>query len=100
MHLGSMRVHADLYRVDSERSQALRFRRTDHYPVGLDLYVEQKLASVGHQFQEIAAQKNLAAAEGHNEHARFSQLIEDVLELGSGHLAVIVMIEITMRAAL
>src|SRR5271169_5961005 len=45
-------------------------------------------------------QDNLGRAEGENEDAGLGHLVEQVLDFCRGHLAVVVMIEIAMHAAL
>jgi hypothetical protein len=77
-----------------------RFLFVDHDRVGLDLDVEHETACVFDNLKEVAAHKNFAAAERDKENACLGQLIEGVLDFGGGHLAVIVVIEITMHAAL
>ena len=51
-------------------------------------------------FEKIFAQENLAAAQGQEEDAGVGDLIEQILDLGGGHLAMIVVIEIAVHAAL
>src|SRR5262244_3552943 len=46
------------------------------------------------------AHENFAAAEHKKEDARLGQLVEDVLDFLRGHLAFVVVVEITMNAAL
>ena len=59
----------------------------------------QGAAGVLEQFEEILAQENFAAAQGQDEDAGLGHLVEQVLDFGGGHLAVIVVIEIAMDAA-
>jgi hypothetical protein len=72
----------------------------DHDAVGLYFYVEQKLSRSFHDFKKIAAQKNFAAAEREKKNAGGGELGKNVEDLRRGHLAMVVMIEITMDAAL
>src|SRR6185312_10472651 len=52
------------------------------------------------QLEEVLAEQQLAAAEGEEHCAGRRQLIEHVLHFGRRHLAVIVVVEITVNAAL
>src|ERR1035438_8570607 len=67
---------------------------------GLDLHVEQQPPRIFDKFQKVAAHKNLAAAEREKENAGLGQLIEHALDFGGRHLAMIVVIQIAMHAAL
>ena len=71
----------------------------NHYAIGLDLNVEKQAPGILHDFQEILAHEDLAATENEEKHAGFGELIEHVLDLGRGHLAFVVVIEIAMNAA-
>src|SRR5450759_496405 len=95
-----MRVHADLNRVHVQFANSPRFLFVDHHRVGLDLHVEHETPGVFDNLKEVAAHKNLAAAESEKENACRGQLIEHVLDFCGRHLAVVVVIEITMHAAL
>src|ERR1039458_9970693 len=85
-----MRVDADLDGVHVQFADSLRFPFVDHDRVGLDLDVEHETPGVLHQFKEVAAHKDLAAAEGEKENARLGQLIEHILDFGGRHLTVVV----------
>src|SRR5208283_5296759 len=52
------------------------------------------------KLKEVAAHEDFAAAEGEIENAGLGQLVEHALDFDGRHLAVVVMIEITMHAAL
>ena len=67
----------------------LSFTQNSQLPPG----VFQKL-------EKVFAQENLAAAQGEDENAGIGHLFEQMLDLGRGHLPVIVMIEIAVHAAL
>src|ERR1035441_10932000 len=95
-----MRVDADLNRVYAQFADSPRFLFVDHHRVGLDLNGEHEPPGVFDKLKEVAAQEDLAAAESEKENACLGQLIEHVLDLGGRHLAVVVVIEITMHAAL
>src|SRR5208282_1106329 len=58
------------------------------------------MAGVFEQLEEILAQKNFSAAESQNEDASLGHLLHKMFDLRRRHLAVIVVIEITMDAAL
>jgi hypothetical protein len=51
-------------------------------------------------FEEVLAQKNLTAAKRQYEYAGISQIIQERLDLKRRHLSVVMMVEITMHAAL
>jgi hypothetical protein len=72
----------------------------DHHAIGLDLDVEGEATGILHEFEEVPPHKHFAAAEGEEEHAGFRQLIQNAFDFGGGHLAFVVVIEITMHAAL
>ena len=59
-----------------------------------------QLARVLEDLEQILAQEDLAAAEGQEEDPGVGQLIEQVLDLGRRHLAVVVVVEIAVHAAL
>ena len=100
VNLGPMRVDADLNLLDSELTKSSGLLLADHDAVGLYFYVEQKLSRSFHDFKKIAAQKNFAAAEREKKNAGGGELGKNVEDLRRGHLAMVVMIEITMDAAL
>src|ERR1019366_5306784 len=50
--------------------------------------------------KEVPADEDFPAAQGQNEDARRGHLHKQILDLGRGHFAVIVMIQIAMDAAL
>ena len=100
VNFGAMRIDADLNRIDAQLAKSLRFLLVDHDRVGLDLDVEHEAPRVFDNLKEVAAHKNLAAAERDKENAGFGQLIKCVLDFSGRHLAVVVVIEITMHAAL
>src|SRR2546430_11920819 len=54
----------------------------------------------GQNLVEVRAQENLAAAEGQKQRPRACQIIQHLEALGGGQFPVVVMIEITMHAAL
>ena len=51
-------------------------------------------------FEEVFAQEDLPATEGQDEHSRIRHLVQQRLDLRSSHLPMIVVIEVTMHAAL
>ena len=100
VHFGTMRVDADLDRVYVQGADSPCFLFVDHDRVGLDLDVEHETPGVFDNLKEVAAQEDFAAAESEKKNACLGQLIEHVLDFGGRHLAVVVVIEITMHAAL
>ena len=68
--------------------------------VGLQLDVELQRAGIRQQLEEVLAQQQLAAAEREEQRAGGGELIEDVLDFRRGHLAVVVVIQVAVDAAL
>src|SRR5205814_6766513 len=52
------------------------------------------------KLEKIFAQENLSSAQGQNESPGIGHFIEEVLNLGGGHLAMIVVVQIAMNASL
>src|SRR3954469_9415854 len=101
MHLRSMGVDADLDRLHANIPDPRRLALADHDRVRLELHAELALhAGVFENLEEIFAEKDFAATECQNEDARIGHLVEQVLDLRCGHLAVILMVEIAMNASL
>ena len=57
-------------------------------------------ARVRQELEEVLPQQQLAAAEDQEQRAGRGELVEDRLDFGGGHLAVVVVIEIAVDAAL
>ena len=95
-----MRVDADLHPFDAQRADAPGLRLLDQDGVGLDLDREHQPARVLEDVEQIRPEEDLAAADGEEEDAGGGELIEQILDLGECHLAVIVVIEITVHAPL
>ncbi len=100
VHLGTVRIDADLDSVQAQLRQAVRLVFADHDGVGLDLDAEQQRARILQQLEEIAAQEHLAAAEHQKENSGRGELIEQVLDLGRGHFAVVVVVQVTVDTPL
>ena len=100
VHFGPVRVDADLHRADAELADAVGLPLAEEDGVGLELDVEAELARVAEELEEILAQEQLAAAEDQKERARRRELIEHALDFGGGQLAVVVVIEVAVHAAL
>src|SRR5438132_1419843 len=81
----------------SRLSSSTRKLRMEVSPSSLGVTVG---ASVLDDLQEVLPHKDLAAAEDQEEDAGLGELIEHVLDLGGGHLALVVVVEITVHAAL
>src|SRR5678815_5864038 len=84
-----MRVNADLDALDSELTEAARFRLANHGGVGLHLDVKEQTARVFDQFKKVAAEEHFAAAERQEKDASVRELIEDGLDLRGRHFAVV-----------
>jgi hypothetical protein len=76
------------------------FLFADHKRVGLHSYRAHQRTGILDQFEEIHAHENFAAAEDLKEDPGLGQLIQDALDLGSGHFARIVMIQVAVHATL
>ena len=100
MDLGPVRVDADLHRVDAHLAHAVRLLLADHEGVGLDLDAELQGAGAFEDLEEVHAHQDLAAAQGEEEDARLGQLADHAEHLRRGHLAVIVVVQVTVYAAL
>src|SRR5271170_4761891 len=100
MNLGTVRVDADLHLLDAQFANAPGFRLADHNAIGLDLDVEQQPARMFHDFEEVAAHEHFAAAKSEEEDSSIRELVQNTCDLGSRHLAVIVVIQIAVDAAL
>ena len=75
-------------------------RLADHDRVGLDLDREHQPARVLEDLEQIRPEENLAAADGEEEDPGVGELVEQILDLGGRHLAVIVVIEVAVHAPL
>src|SRR5206468_9333699 len=95
-----MRIDADLDSVKPQLRQPVRFFFADHDGVRLDLDAEQQRARMLQQLEEVASQENLAAAEHQKEDSGRGKLIEQIFDLGRGHFAVVVVVEIAVDAPL
>lgn len=100
MHLGPVRIDADLNRLHAEIAQPRRLRFPDHHRIGLELDAEGERAGPLQNFEKIFAQENLAAAQRQDKDSGVSHLFQQVLDFGGGHLAVVVVIEIAVHALL
>src|ERR1700720_1772009 len=100
MHFGTVRVDADLDRINAELANSLRFLFVDHDRIGLDLDIEHETPGILDKLEKGAAHETLAAAEGEEEDSGLGELVEDAFNFAGGHFAVIVVIEITMHATL
>ena len=100
VNLRAVRVNTDLDLFHSQPSQFARFPFANHHRVRFDLNVEKQLPRVSHQLQKITSQKNFPSAKSQKEGSCRRQLIEDALDFPGRHLPMILMIEITMPAAL
>src|ERR1700693_913497 len=95
-----MRVDTDLHLLDAELTKSSGFLLADHHSVGLDFHVEQQLPSSFDDFKKIPAHENFPATEGEEEYAGVGELGKHVGDLRRRHLAMVIMIEVAMHAAL
>jgi hypothetical protein len=98
--LRPVRVNADLDRFDAEFAEAGGLVLADEQRIDLELHAKHQTAGVFEKVEEILAEKNLAAAEREDEDAGIGHLVEQVLDLRGGHLAMVVVIEIAVHTAL
>src|SRR5579863_5133012 len=73
-------------------------RLADHRAIGFHFDVEQQAARMFHDFEEIAAHKHFSTTQREEENSSVGELIQNVFDLGSGHLAMIVVIQIAVDA--
>src|SRR5215472_839120 len=98
MHLRPMGINADLDRLHPDFSQPRRFRLANHDGVRLELYTKLPFqAGILEDLEEVLSQENFATAEGKNKNPGVRQLIQQMLDLGGGHLATVVVLEVTMH---
>src|SRR6266851_987071 len=95
-----MGINADLHAVEIKLAQRGRFGFTNQDGVGLELDVEAKVAGAAEDREAILAQERLAAADRQLKNPRLSHLAEQAIDLYKTHLARIVVIEVTVHAAL
>src|SRR5271165_5350154 len=95
-----MRIDADLNGFDPEFADAPGFLLANQHGVRLQFHAEHQLAGVLEKLEEILAQEDLAPAEGEDEDASLRHLVEQMLDFRRSHLAVIVVVEIAVNAAL
>src|SRR5215831_2312329 len=101
MDFRPMRVNADLNRFHTNVPDPRRLALANHDRVGLELHAELPLnPRVFENLEEILAEKNLAPTQAKNEDACICHLIQQMLDLRSCHLAMILMVEITMHTPL
>src|SRR4051794_22322304 len=94
-----MRVDADLDLLDPKLAHAAGLSFADHHAVRLYFDIEKALPRMLNNVEKIAAHQYFAATQREEENAGICKLIKNVLNLGSGHLPKIVMIQVTVDAA-
>src|SRR5580693_913183 len=95
-----MGVNAHLNGVNAKRADAFGVALANQNGVGFELDAEGQTPGVFEDFEEILAQHDLATAQGENENARGSKFVEEMFDFSGGHLAVIIVVEVTMNATL
>src|SRR5262245_14865966 len=99
MDFRSMRVDADLNRFHPNVPDSRRLALANHDGVGLELHAELPLdPRILKNLEEVLADKDLATAQCQYEYASICHLVEQSFDLGGVHLAMIVMIEVTVDA--
>ncbi len=99
MNFRNMRVNTHLYGFHAQGLDAIRFLFPYQNSVGLQFYTERPQARVFQNFKKIPPHHNFAAADCQVEDAGLRHLVEQVLDFRSGHLAVIVVIQVTVDAS-
>ncbi len=97
---GAVGVDGDLDLLDAELLEADGFLVADHDGVGLELDVEAEGAGVLEDLEAVAAEEGFAAGDDEEEGAAGGEFVEDALDLGGVHLALDVVVEIAVDAAL
>jgi hypothetical protein len=96
-----MRINADLDRFHADVSNLRCLPFANHDCVGLELHTELPLEPrILENLEKIFAKEYFPSAQGEDKDAGIRHLVQQMLDLRSGHLAMIVVIEITMNAAL
>src|ERR1035437_4526517 len=95
-----MRIDTDLDLLDAELAKSGGFLLVDHHPVGLHFYVEQQLPRPFHDFKKVPAHENFTPTEGEKKYAGIGELGEHIGDFRRRHLAMIVMVQVAMHAAL
>src|SRR2546423_11193027 len=72
----------------------------DALPICLQADVEMQASGSGQNLVEVRTQENLAAAEGQKQRPRACQIVQHLEALGGGQFSLVVMIQITVHAAL
>ena len=78
MNFGTVRVNADLHLLHAQLANSPGFRLADHHSVGLYFDVEQQTARMFHDFEEIAAHQDFAAAKRKKENSGVGELVEHI----------------------
>src|ERR1700684_2262774 len=100
VNLWPMRVDTDLHLLDAELAKSRGFLFADHHPVGLHLHVEQQLPRPLYDFKKVPPHENFTATKGEKKNSGIGELGQDIKDFRRRHLAMIVVIEIAMQAAL
>src|SRR5579871_1383747 len=100
MDFWTMGINADLNGLDAKCFDAPRFILPDQHCIRLELHAKHQAPGIFQDFEKVLANEDFAAAEGQNEHARLGHFVEQVSDLCQRHLAVIIVVQITMHAAL
>src|ERR1039457_6918485 len=95
-----MRIDTDLDLLDAELAKSGGFLLVDHHPVGLHFYVEQQLPRPFHDFKKVPAHENFTATESEKKDAGVGELSEHIEDFRRRHLAMIVVMQVAMHAAL
>src|ERR1035437_6651497 len=95
-----MRIDTDLDLLDAELAKSGGFLLVDDHPVGLHFYVDQQLPRPLHDFKKVPAHENFTPTEGEEKYAGIGELGEHIGDFCRRHLAMIVMVQVAMHAAL
>jgi hypothetical protein len=100
VNLGAVGVNADLDRIYAQLSNTARLFFVDHDRICFDLHVEHQATRILDDLKKIAAHEDFAATESQEENAGLGQLIKHPFDFERGHLAVVIVIEVAVHAAL
>ena len=95
-----MRVDADLNLLHAETAKLRRFFLSNHHAVRFYFDIEQELSRPFYDGEKVPAHENFSAADRQKKYAGIGQLIEQFENFSRRHFAMVIMVEITMHAAL
>jgi hypothetical protein len=99
MHVGTMRIDADLNGLNRQIAKAPRLVLSYQGCISLQSHAEHQLASMLDDLEDIFSHKDLSAAQRQDKHAVISHVLQQVLDLSGRHFAMVAMVQITMHTS-